>query len=225
MRPEVDEIIKALEHCNFDELSEYTFRDNILETFREQYKHSWYYETGASKLVIIPDAQNFVIKIPFEGYHPEAEWDDEECEYYECDFEHFYGADTDNEWDYCEVEATRYELSKTYGVEECFAKCQKVAEIDGYPIYMQEKAEMYNCLDTSKHTEEDKKSVSKICSENCYNCFNADWLSDVFNYFGEKIFYVFMQFLSDFNVNDLHSGNIGYINGRPVLIDYSGWGD
>lgn len=225
MEPKVKEIIEALEYANFDEFSEYTYQDNVLDIFREKYKKPWYYETGASKLVIIPENEDFVIKIPFEGMYPEAEWDDENEEYYESEFEHFCGADTNNEWDYCEVEAERYELSKTYGVEQCFAKCEKIAEIDGYPIYIQQKAKMYNCLEKSNHTEEDIKSVSKICSDNYYECFNKEWLGDVFNYFGEKIFNIFMQFLSDFNVNDLHSGNLGYINGKPVLVDYSSWND
>ena len=31
------------------------------------------------------------------------------------------------------------------------------------------------------------------------------------------------DFISELEINDLHSGNIGYENGRIVIIDYSGY--
>jgi hypothetical protein len=32
-----------------------------------------------------------------------------------------------------------------------------------------------------------------------------------------------MNFIEDEEINDLHRGNLGYLNGRPVILDYSGF--
>lgn len=225
MRPEIKEILEALKNCYFSELSEATYYDDIICQFKEKYHKPFGYDAGASKVVLTFENLGFVIKIPFEGYYPDAEYDEETDEYYDSEFEYFCNADADSEWDYCEAEANRYNEAKTYGVEDCFAKCEKIATINSHPIYLQEYATMYDWGKSSNHTDKDKETVSKICSDNRFDCFNTEWLSDVFNYFGEKIFYTFMEFLKDYNINDLHNGNIGYINARPVLVDYAGWGD
>ena len=41
----------------------------------------------------------------------------------------------------------------------------------------------------------------------------------------EKIFNKLIEFIQYMEINDLHKGNIGYINLKPVLMDYSGWND
>ena len=41
--------------------------------------------------------------------------------------------------------------------------------------------------------------------------------------YGELAFDKLYDFLSDNNIQDLHSENIGYICERPVLVDFSGF--
>lgn len=218
-KEDLDEILEALSYGTFDENDEADFYSIVVQPFSEKYKKPFDYATGATKGVLIFEQLGFVIKIPFCR-------NSEDCEYnstygeYECCY--FTGADTDNGWDYCEAEANKYERAEEEGLAQCFAKTKKIGDIDGYPIYMQELADIYKSIDyQSSHTEEDSRQVSSICNSNNFYMFNLEWLSDAFHYYGEKVFHKLLEFIRTVGINDLHDGNIGYIENRPVLVDYS----
>lgn len=218
-KEDLDEILEALSYGTFDENDEADFYPIVVQPFSEKYKKPFDYATGATKGVLIFEQLGFVIKIPFCR-------NSEDCEYnstygeYECCY--FTGADTDNGWDYCEAEANKYERAEEEGLAQCFAKTKKIGDIDGYPIYMQELADIYKSIDyQSSHTEEDSRQVSSICNSNNFYMFNLEWLSDAFHYYGEKVFHKLLEFIRTVGINDLHDGNIGYIGNRPVLVDYS----
>lgn len=218
-KEDLDEILEALSYGTFDENDEADFYSIVVQPFSEKYKKPFDYATGATKGVLIFEQLGFVIKIPFCR-------NSEDCEYnsaygeYECCY--FTGADTDNGWDYCEAEANKYERAEEEGLAQCFAKTKKIGDIDGYPIYMQELADIYKSIDyQSSHTEEDSRQVSSICNSNNFYMFNIEWLSDAFHYYGEKVFHKLLEFIRTVGINDLHDGNIGYIGNRPVLVDYS----
>lgn len=42
--------------------------------------------------------------------------------------------------------------------------------------------------------------------------------------YGKTFFDRFVKFLEDFEIDDLHCDNIGYIENNPVVLDYSGFG-
>lgn len=218
-KEDLDEILEALSYGTFDENDEADFYSIVVQPFSEKYKKPFDYATGATKGVLIFEQLGFVIKIPFCR-------NSEDCYYnsaygeYECCY--FTGADTDNGWDYCEAEANKYERAEEEGLAQCFAKTKKIGDIDGYPIYMQELADIYKSIDyQSSHTEEDSRQVSSICNSNNFYMFNIEWLSDAFHYYGEKMFHKLLEFIRTVGINDLHDGNIGYIGNRPVLVDYS----
>lgn len=218
-KEDLDEILEALSYGTFDENDEADFYSIVVQPFSEKYKKPFDYATGATKGVLIFEQLGFVIKIPFCR-------NSEDCYYnsaygeYECCY--FTGADTDNGWDYCEAEANKYERAEEEGLAQCFAKTKKIGDIDGYPIYMQELADIYKSIDyQSSHTEEDSRQVSSICNSNNFYMFNIEWLSDAFHYYGEKVFHKLLEFIRTVGINDLHDGNIGYIGNRPVLVDYS----
>lgn len=218
-KEDLDEILEALSYGTFDENDEADFYPIVVQPFSEKYKKPFDYATGATKGVLIFEQLGFVIKIPFCR-------NTEDCYYnsaygeYECCY--FTGADTDNGWDYCEAEADKYERAEEEGLAQCFAKTKKIGDIDGYPIYMQELADIYKSIDyQSSHTEEDSRQVSSICNSNNFYMFNLEWLSDAFHYYGEKMFHKLLEFIRTVGINDLHDGNIGYIGNRPVLVDYS----
>lgn len=218
-KEDLDEILEALSYGTFDENDEADFYSIVVQPFSEKYKKPFDYATGATKGVLIFEQLGFVIKIPFCR-------NSEDCEYnstygeYECCY--FTGADTDNGWDYCEAEANKYERAEEEGLAQCFAKTKRIGDIDGYPIYMQELADIYKSIDyQSSHTEEDSRQVSSICNSNNFYMFNLEWLSDAFHYYGEKVFHKLLEFIRTVGINDLHDGNIGYIGNRPVLVDYS----
>ena len=220
------EIMDALLNCDFNDLFNDECNDddcfcyNVYEPFKEKYKGEVSYATGATKGVLIFPDLNFVIKIPFK-------YGDEHNSYDECDDNYYSdmycGADCPNGWDYCEVETIKYENAEEYDVQDCFAKTELLGTIKDYPIYKQELATIYTNADssTSSHTKEDEEKVEKYCDQHRYDCFNTDWLSDAYVYFGEEKFYNLMAYIQDYNIEDLHSHNIGYIGMRPVLVDYS----
>ena len=41
--------------------------------------------------------------------------------------------------------------------------------------------------------------------------------------YGEEVFYDLGDFCSEWHVNDLHTGNVGYLNGHVVILDYAGY--
>lgn len=52
------------------------------------------------------------------------------------------------------------------------------------------------------------------------------WLAvDFIDFYGVGAFYALSDFLREHRVNDLHYGNAGIIDGKPVLIDYAGYHD
>lgn len=209
-KKELDEILDALEFGDYYNLSDNVFYDQIVCPFKSKYKKTFFYDYGATKGVLAFKELGFVIKIPFICND---------------DYE-FSGAECENGWDYCQVEVDKFSMANISGLQDCFAETKYIASIGGYPIYIQEYATMFNQGELSScHNEEDMKKVKSLCSSNNYDCFNTAWLSDVFNFFGEKMFYKLMNFIEDCDIRDLHNGNIGYIGMRPVLVDYSSYND
>ena len=218
-KEDLDEILEALSYGTFDENDEADFYSIVVQPFSEKYKKPFDYATGATKGVLIFEQLGFVIKIPFCRNSEDCYYNSAYGEYKCC---YFTGADADNGWDYCEAEANKYERAEEEGLAQCFAKTKKIGDIDGYPIYMQELADIYKSIDyQSSHTEEDSRQVSSICNSNNFYMFNLEWLSDAFHYYGEKVFHKLLEFIRTVGINDLHDGNIGYIGNRPVLVDYS----
>lgn len=211
-KKDLEEILNALEGADFNGLQENWFYSQVVTHFKEKYHKTFSYDTGATKGVLIFPNLDFVIKIPFT---------------YTEDDEEFCGADDSGEgWNYCEVEEIKYQRAETFGVNNCFAKTVLVGNIKGYPIYAQEKAKVFGKegSPSPRKSEEEYEKIEDMC-EGVGECFNKIWLRDAFDYFGEKIFYNFLDFIENFNIRDLHDGNLGYIGMRPVLVDYSSFND
>lgn len=212
------EITDAFDTIDFyyEDLSEYNFYSSVAKSFKNNYKgtEEYYVENGATKGVFIFPKLNYVIKVPFNH----TDYDEE-----------LYGADADNRWDYCEAEVNKYKQAQKEGLEQFFAKttCVYRTVDSDYPIYLQELAEIYD-QDFSRgdrYSIEEKDSIREKCSSGGYSCFNAVWLSDVFNFYGEEMFYRLLNFIDDADIRDLHNSNVGYIGMRPVLVDYSSYND
>lgn len=218
------EILQLFNTCTFDGiLTENDFEDKVLSNLPDDLKY--HYEYGATKLVIILPDCNFVIKIPFSGSYQEFYQDD--TERYEEEYVEFTNAESEIcNWDYCKVEANYYILAEFAGVEKYFAKTECIGAINNYPIYIQQKAEIFSEIkDPNTYSKEKKSSTREKCNKEKLWCFNACWLSDLLDYCGDEDFKLFMSFLRDNKFDDLHSSNIGYIGEKPVLVDYSGFND
>jgi len=198
---------------------------DLLEPLAHYYDVGFF--TGVSKAVIVFDNFDKVIKIPFHGY-VEQYYDSDEEEYEDvfCPFE---GADSDYDCrDYCDAECEIWLKANEAGLGKYFCKEERLMDIDGYPIYIQEKAVTYSDaiyyagLDHF-HTEKERTKTEKKCEKNSFSAYkvNPDWLTDFINCYGEEEFKKFMGFLYDEMIGDFHTENIGYVGNRPVLIDFS----
>ena len=219
-----EEILQLFNTCTFDGiLTENDFEDKVLSNLPDDLKY--HYEYGATKLVIMLPDCDFVIKIPFSGSYQEFYQD--RTDDYEEEYVEFENADFETcEWDYCKTEVNRYNLAKNVGIEKYFAKTECIGMVNNYPIYIQQKAEIFaEVKDLNSYSEEKKSSTREKCDKEDLWCFNECWLSDLLDYCGDKIFSFFMSFIKDNDFDDLHSSNIGYINGVPVLVDYSGFNE
>lgn len=239
------EILKIFENCIFDEeLTENNFYEKILYQLPHNFNYDYAY--GATKLVILPEDKNYVIKIPFSGFF-DSIYDEETDDYFE-EFSPFKGAnqrlDGYIQWDYCEEESQRFSLAKKEKLNYLFAETKYIGSVSKYPIYIQEKAEIlsknfskkdeplltektYERIKNKKRKtkkEKNKIYIYETCEKNDFICFNMKWLLDLLSFYGKKTFYNFMLFLKENNFNeDLCSSNIGYINKKPVLVDYCGF--
>lgn len=231
----------------FTEEDGYYIRENIEECFGKDIIENiaW----GITKFVIILKDSDYVIKIPFRGrlegtyYYCRRTNCDKECDR-ECDNciyneniadEEFYAqaaignrAKLKNSWDYCEVESVRYRLAEMEGLQKFFAKTTLIDEVDGYPVYIQEKIHLFSedwnddYENMENRIEESRKTLTTKYP-NLHSEANPLWIMNIVNMFGEEEADRLCKFIEHYHVRDLHTENIGYRNGVPVMSDYSSY--
>lgn len=204
-----DEILNMFEGFNFYPTFDDTRVDELtLYLFEKGYVFN--YDFGATKLAILPRNKDYVIKIPFQG-----------C--YEGNFCNFIGASSECEWDYCNVEVERYEDIYSTPFKDCFAETIFIGYANDYPIYLQEKCIPFN--NSYNKTKEKRKIMDSFLHKvNCYYDLNTDWCIDLLRYYGPKKFKEFLALIKKLKWDDdLTYDNVGYKNGRPVIIDFSGF--
>ena len=191
---------------------------------------------GVSKVVIIPRNSAYVIKTPLFGswYYPE-EYNEENNEYcidYENPyFDEYTGAYyEDAEIDcsnYCELEEYLYNFAVENNVSDMFAKTEFFGYAEGgRPVYISEKCKNFwrgnrEPSDASKTLVKDKRDSRTPGWSKMDSMITALFVDD---YGVERAGRLF-QFLSDFNITDLHSHNvmISEKTGKIVITDYSGF--
>ena len=228
------EILGLFEKTEFPEfLGEDNAEDFIekMAHFPETFKFTW--NMGASKLVILPCGEDFVIKIPFNARYfshgidcetgeitSEGGW-----EYFTSDDYYVEGMDFDG--DYCGREADISDMATAEDLDECFAITKCVGKCGDYLIYKQARATtiLADVIDEKSDSlsVEERKSIRNKCNDMGVYGFDIYWLKDFLEFFGEEILKQLDRFIDTYDINDLHTSNVGYIGNRPVLIDYSGY--
>lgn len=185
----------------------------FIKSFEEE--HDVEFKTGVTKLVIVPNNEDFVLKIPFDGTA------------YRGKFYLFCGAaDLEEGKDYCRAEELHYKEAKAWDLDFLFAETVQISEINGVPIYRQPKCELFEVeLLSQRPTEETQTTVEKACTTYDYRCFNEDWLAEVVMRYGVEVLHNLLSFLNYEDIIDLHDNNIGFLNGKPVLFDYASFDD
>lgn len=58
-------------------------------------------------------------------------------------------------------------------------------------------------------------------------CYDRDldttWGKLVISLYGKQITKKLCKFIKEYKINDLHGANIGYKNGKPIILDFSGY--
>lgn len=210
-------LLSYFEDCDFTGyIAESNFTEKIINPIR--IKTPFTYITGASKICIsLLEEENFIIKIPFNSSFNR----------YDCKFFHFCNANGiyNHEWDYCLTELLTFNYFKSKKIEDILCKTRLLGVINNYPIYIQEKAEIFSDITDEENRYSDYRtpSIKSYCEkENLYTP-NWIWAADALAYYGKKKFNKFMKSIVD--IGDLHESNIGYVKGRPVLVDFSDFND
>ena len=168
---------------------------------------------GQTKAVfIVQSLQNWVIKVPFL-------------------FPLNFGVGRGTITNYCEVERQVYEMAVAEHLGDYFAPCYFYREEGGIPFYIQQRVEhredfneeMFFKYCSSWISPEEYESEDAYYSAVNYDVDGMDDEARVEAIFGYDNSSEILNFLDAHNVNDIHSGNFGYYNGSPVLIDYSGF--
>ena len=215
----VQALLDFFNDCYLDEdLTEDNYFDNVIELLPKNVSFKFF--SGATKLVILFPGADYVVKIPFNGQYTYS--DEDELVYWE-----FENGSDGCCWDYCLGEVERYAYAEEIGLETFFAKTELIGYVHGHPIYIQERATIYEDVanEKEKNSYERRKSAKELCNHKGYSCFNGLWILDLQDYCGgpdDELFCSFMNYVTDY-ISDLHMGNVGYIDGKPVLVDYSGF--
>ena len=192
-------------------------------------------ESGATKVVLVPinTNTNYVYKIPVLGIYDAHFINDDYGEKIDEDYESFSRLDPDGHDNFCAIEVDRCDDICKEGYGELIAKEFYYGKIcNNIPIYIQEKAVIYNEIfygSDTLSTEKEITSVKNVTSsffnfDEYFNCIPDRWIADLIAAIGIEETIEFFDYLIDTGYNnDLHRLNIGYIEGKPVLVDYSGY--
>ena len=229
-------------YCNLagQELTEWNFDRLVFFPLKEaECFTNLQMSSGVTKGVLLIEGCNFVIKMPFYGSERDEEYVDglgytEAMEVYgsdwssrevKCELYPFENAAGETPWDYCSAEAQIYQYAEEEGVEQFFAKTEFLGYAQGWPVYIQERAVMYRDMDAPEHSSKHLSYINRELLARAFSDLAASQVADLVAEYNEEAFQRLDKFCEDYSVTDLHQGNIGYLHGKPVLVDYSSYDD
>ena len=202
----IDELISVLEDCdaNDDEISD------CLYGFADSHSHDITIASGETRYAVVFKRNNFVLKIPRYEY--------ENCKE-----------------DYCQAEIRAYESAKKFHVERILLPIELYhTTTTGIAIYKQPKYSFstsdgdynlgYDSYLNRRNTPINCSVVKKITRECCDgNRISRRWMARVLQLYGKKFCRSFEEWTMENNVNDLHNSNTGWLNNKPIILDYAGY--
>lgn len=163
----------------------YTLNGYLPDTI---YNFNFDYECGATKCCIFKN--NYVYKIPLDGII-EKIGDGYSLQHYEDD--------------YCELEWNNYSYAKKAGVNQFFAKIERI----GKNLYKQELLKPYH---RKQSYSGDGYVIEKPEMDALRKCYSESEIESL------------LKFIKDEGINDLFAQNFGYDKqGKLKIFDYSGY--
>lgn len=159
---------------------------------------------GASKGVIIPLKEEdrsifpYVIKIPFL-------YEDEEYE--------------TKIVNHCRLEQKNSIAAAALGLSDILIPTEYFGRFASAEIYIQQRVESLKkaIIRNSWDILSEKYGVNQTGQ------IDPNLSLHIIEYYGLKKFFELVEFVEEKRINDLHGGNYGFIDGRPVIFDYSGY--
>ena len=166
---------------------------------------------GVSKLCLVFKKEDFVIKWTYED-----PWE----------------SSKEEAMKECEI----YQKAKEQGLEMLFPSTKFFGEINDIKFVIQEKID-YSCGDCPYDTKLKYQKISKTATQKIIDKMqdgfkigkgydrNLDrlWTSMVITLYGKRICKKLCAFIKENEINDLHTGNLGYKNNHPIILDFSGY--
>lgn len=188
---------EVLENRTPKALSEWKGNVNNFELCNYLNKH-FHIESGMSRFTFIDDDYGYVMKIPFIG-----------------------------RYDYGEEEYANYIAAKEFCVDSFFAPCEKEKL---YVPFMDESFDVY----IMPYVEVNEEGLSQYIQESypdieeeydtSYFGVEEDCVSELLAIlYGDDEYARFNIFCYKQGINDIHGANVGWLNGKLVVIDYAGW--
>jgi hypothetical protein len=157
---------------------------------------------GASKCCLVSNDKKYVIKWSKEFDYSDAE-------------------------DECEI----YKKAIEKGIAFLFPQTEILCRINGFAIVIQEQVDYafgdmdWKEIDNLKHQcrTVSNKLITKIENNIYRSRIPIVWLKALVCIYGKKITKSFEEFTNEQKINDLHCGNVGFLNGKPIVLDFSGY--
>lgn len=121
---------------------------------------------------------------------------------------------------YCERETFLYQKAKQYHVEQAFLPI----EYFGRGWYIQPYADLgrWPALSSREISSKHKHKFYSFVNRMQDVDINSLWLLHLYRCYGWNFFKSFFHFCKRYRVNDLHGNNVGFVNKKPIVFDYSG---
>ena len=142
-------------------------------------------------------------------------------------------------YDYCKGEVQNYrqapdELKPFLARSEYLGKVTvhsyATSKVVTLPVYIMDKVEDVDNIPNAYDINMKVPYVASLSAEDCqkiqyaYDRCRSEWVMNLlYEYMGMEKFLKFLDYIEENRINDLHTGNIGSLNGKPVLFDYAGF--
>lgn len=215
-----DVVYNYLEANGIEGWEGFCYGDEVFN-ISEEYRDIVTIRDGATKVVLVFNKENFVIKIPYYG-----DYDDSG---YTCPYQggrNLVLDDLGYEFegnDYCELESALYEEAVECGVEDFFSPTVFFGRISGIPIYIQKKVNANPYMVMQKPSNEELYTYASINNSGEFDSFFGVMLLRSYPIEQVKRFF---QFVKKYNINDMdnyRNGGFDIKLGRWIFWDYCGF--
>lgn len=142
-------------------------------------------------------------------------------------------------YDYCKGEVQNYkqapdELKPFLARSEYLGKVTihsyATSKTVTLPVYIMKKVKDVDNISNAHNINMKVPYVASLSAEDyqkiqyAYDRCSSAWVMNLlYEYMGIEKFLKFLDYIEKNRINDLHTGNIGSLDGRPVLFDYAGF--